>query len=205
MAVAKSALASALGWTAVACLAAAWGAVPVSATGVGEVHGARQASLDVGRSVSRQHRDVRTTLEANYRAWSAAEKLKDVPAYMAFIAPGFVAVGQAGNTFDRRQLEAFARENAATMNVIAQAYQIDSLAVVDSTATVSVRHSLSVRMRGDTVNGRRVEAKPLHHVLVRERMRQTWVKHGESWMLKHWTDISGKIWVDGKLTESFGK
>ena len=157
---------------------------------------------EIGGSTRREG-VVRAALDSAYSAWSAAEQRKDLHAYMSYIAPGFTAVGQAGNTFDRVQLEGFARDNTTSADFVSQAYEIEELHVVGDKATVSVRHFVTARLHTDTLNGRKLKSQPVHVMVVQDVMDQTWIKVGRDWKVKHWTDITGNIWVDGALSESW--
>jgi len=146
--------------------------------------------------------EVRKAITAAYASMVTASMQKDEKAWLSHIAPGFSGVGQTGRVFSLEQPPG----DSGTTNpskVLSERYEIQKLSVSGDAALVLVHHRELIHLVSRKLNGRNLGLKPDHLVRVDEIMRQVWVKLGQEWKLKHWDDLSGKIWVDKRMQESW--
>jgi hypothetical protein len=126
----------------------------------------------------------------------------DHVAWFSHIAPGCDAVGQYGNVFTVSPADT--KSGPADSNVVvSENFDIRAISLAGDSALVIVRHKEVMRVFGSELNARKLGSNAEHRVRLDEVMRQIWVRIGSDWKLKHWDDLSGRIWVDGKPLESW--
>ena len=121
-------------------------------------------------------RDVRAELADRYEENAEAFRRGDLAAVMRLRAPDFHTFTPDGQRHDRAEME---QRTRSFMNGVrkwnSQRNTIDSLRVAGDTAIATVTQQLDrLAMRPDN---------QVHHVETWVTQRETWVRHGGSWLL----------------------
>jgi ketosteroid isomerase-like protein len=137
------------------------------------------ATVVVGRATSQESaevRRVRAELDSLYAVNAAAFVRGDVSALMALRADDFHTIAADGTVRDRPAMQEYMQgiiNGISTWNQLT--FVIDSLTVTRDTATAVVWQFLDrMGLRPDN---------QIHHVQTWVTQRETWVRHGDRWLL----------------------
>lgn len=136
---------------------------------------------------------VKSQLQKNYDAMSAAMMRLDLPAVMKFIAPDFVGVHE-GTTYTREQMEKqMAGYFKMTKKVEAMSYRILSLKMHGGKAVVMLAGTGKMQM-ADPMG----KDKKLHVMTVKSIDKETWSQHGKQWLCSRSENQKMTMTMDGK-------